>query len=240
MANGVVMERHEGTPQGGPLSPLAGQRAPRRSGQGAGATRATPSCATPTTATCTCGRRRAGERVMAVARRLYAKLRLRINEAKSAVAPAWRATVPGLRLLGGPGRNDQAPGGARRPSDDEGAGARDDAPQRRTEPGAGRRRSCASYLTGWKAYFRLAETPAGLRATSTSGSATDCARSSSSSGSGAGRSTASCALAGASRDRAARVAAQLPRWWRNSAHGACNIALPNRFFDELGVPRLAA
>ena len=32
MLNGVVLERHEGTPQGGPLSPLLGQRAPRRSG----------------------------------------------------------------------------------------------------------------------------------------------------------------------------------------------------------------
>ena len=48
----------------------------------------TRSCATPTTATSTCGRRRAGERVMEALRRLYARLRLRINEAKSAVARA--------------------------------------------------------------------------------------------------------------------------------------------------------
>ena len=40
MANGVVMERYEGTPQGGPLVTAAGQRAAGRSGQGAGEARA--------------------------------------------------------------------------------------------------------------------------------------------------------------------------------------------------------
>jgi RNA-directed DNA polymerase len=39
MTNGVVMERHEGTPQGGAPFTANGQRAPRRSGQGAGETR---------------------------------------------------------------------------------------------------------------------------------------------------------------------------------------------------------
>ena len=41
------------------------------------------------TATCTCGSKRAGERVMEAMRQMYAKLRLRINEEKSAVARAW-------------------------------------------------------------------------------------------------------------------------------------------------------
>ena len=39
MANGVVMERHMGTPQGGTVVAVAGERAPGRSGQGVGATR---------------------------------------------------------------------------------------------------------------------------------------------------------------------------------------------------------
>ena len=39
MANGVVMERHMGTPQGGPLSPLLANVLLGRSGQGVGATR---------------------------------------------------------------------------------------------------------------------------------------------------------------------------------------------------------
>ena len=55
MVNGVVMERHEGTPQGGPLSPLLANvlldevdKELERRGHA--------SCATPMTATCTCGR----------------------------------------------------------------------------------------------------------------------------------------------------------------------------------------
>ena len=43
---------------------------------------------------------------------------------------------------------------------------------------------------------------------------------------------------GASKDVAAQVAANTRRWWHNSAK-LLNSALPNRLFDELGVPRLA-
>ena len=43
---------------------------------------------------------------------------------------------------------------------------------------------------------------------------------------------------GASRDVAAQVAANTRRWWVNSAI-ALHIALTNRYFDELGRPRLA-
>ncbi len=39
MQDGVCVERHEGTPQGGPLSPLLGQSAAGRSGQGTGTPR---------------------------------------------------------------------------------------------------------------------------------------------------------------------------------------------------------
>ena len=55
MADGVVVERHEGTPQGGPLSPLLANvlldevdKELERRGHA--------SCATPMTAMCTCGR----------------------------------------------------------------------------------------------------------------------------------------------------------------------------------------
>jgi hypothetical protein len=44
---------------------------------------------------------------------------------------------------------------------------------------------------------------------------------------------------GLSNAVAAKVAANGRRWWHNSAL-AINIAFPNRYFDELGLPRLAA
>jgi len=44
---------------------------------------------------------------------------------------------------------------------------------------------------------------------------------------------------GASHDLAAQVAAHHRRWWRN-ANTMAKIALPNSYFDKLGVPRLAA
>src|SRR5213594_2568430 len=94
MADGVVTERHEGTPQGGPLSPLLAnvllddvdQELERR---GHTFARYADDCNVYVRS------RRAGEDVMRTLRRLYAKLRLRVNEAKSAVARPW-----GRKFLG--------------------------------------------------------------------------------------------------------------------------------------------
>src|SRR5207245_3547965 len=84
LANGITKERHEGTPQGGPLSPLLGNvlldevdRELEKRGH-AFARYADDSNVYVSS-------RRAGERVMEALRGLYAKLRLRVNEAKSAV-----------------------------------------------------------------------------------------------------------------------------------------------------------
>src|SRR6185295_4301555 len=94
------------------------------------------------------------------------------------------------------------------------------------------------YLLGWKAYFRLAETPGvfgdldgwirhRLRAIQLKQwkRGTTIYR--------------ELRARGASKDLAARVAANRHSWWRNSAMGL-HVVLPNRVFDELGVPRLAA
>lgn len=85
MANGVVMERDEGTPQGGPLSPLLAnvlldevdQELARR---GLRFVRYADDLNVYVRS------KRAGEDALQTLRRLYAKLRLRINDAKSAVA----------------------------------------------------------------------------------------------------------------------------------------------------------
>jgi len=44
---------------------------------------------------------------------------------------------------------------------------------------------------------------------------------------------------GLSQHAAAQVASNGRRWWKNSAM-VINIAFPIRYFDELGLPRLAA
>lgn len=88
MANGVVVERHEGTPQGGPLSPLLAnvlldevdKELERR---GHAFCRYADDCNVYVRS------RRAGERVMRWLEKCYAHLRLRINETKSAVAEPW-------------------------------------------------------------------------------------------------------------------------------------------------------
>lgn len=94
MSDGVVQERHQGTPQGGPLSPLLAnvlldevdKELERR---GHCFVRYADDCNVYVRS------RKAGERVMALLRRCYAKLRLMVNETKSAVA-----CVAGRKVLG--------------------------------------------------------------------------------------------------------------------------------------------
>ena len=44
---------------------------------------------------------------------------------------------------------------------------------------------------------------------------------------------------GMTEDAAMLVAVNCRRWWMNSGR-MIHVALPNRYFDQLGVPRLAA
>lgn len=96
----------------------------------------------------------------------------------------------------------------------------------------------AVYLRGWKGYFRLAATPGvfaeldkwirhRLRALQLKQwkRGTTIFR--------------ELTARGLSRNGAAKVAGNGRRWWANSAM-AIHIALPNKLFDQLGVPRLAA
>ena len=87
MDGGVVMERYEGTPQGGPLSPLLANvlldevdRELERRGHRF--VRYADDCNVYVRS------RRAGERVLAGLTKLYERLHLKVNEAKSAVAAA--------------------------------------------------------------------------------------------------------------------------------------------------------
>lgn len=235
MVHGVVMEREAGTPQGGPLSPLPANvlldevdRALERRGHRF--VRYADDCNVYVRSV------RAGERVMAQLRQLYARLKLSINEAKSAVAP-----VRGRAFLGytfWPRRD----GEIRRAVADKALArykARIRLLTRRT-----RGRSIEqvvddlrAYVPGWKAYFGLAQTPGifrdldeWLRHRLRALQLKHWRR-------GATMYRELRGL-GASATDAHRVAANSRCWWRNSAK-ALNRALPIAYFDRLGVPRLS-
>ena len=95
-----------------------------------------------------------------------------------------------------------------------------------------------TYLVGWKAYFRLAETPGAFA--DIDGWVRHRLRAVQLKHWKRGRVIYRELIArGMAPDTASRVAGNSRRWWRNSAM-ALNIALPNELFKRLGVPKLAS
>ena len=101
MSDGVVWQRYQGTPQGGPLSPLLANvlldevdKELERRGH----------CFARYADDCNVyvGSRKAGVRVMALLRRMYARLHLTVNEAKSAVGSVFGRKFLGYCLWAGP------------------------------------------------------------------------------------------------------------------------------------------
>jgi RNA-directed DNA polymerase len=181
--------------------------------------------------------RRAGERVMGLLRRQYGKLRLKINESKSAVA-----FVKGRKLLGY--AFWFAPDGTvRRAVSGKALRAMKERARQITRRNGGRSVKAVAeelrgYLLGWREYFRLANTPTlfneldqWLRHRLRALHLKQWRR---------GRVIyRELRARGLSEDHAKRVAGNNRRWWRNSGL-LLNRAFPIRYFDQLGVPRLAA
>ena len=236
MANGVVMARSEGTPQGGPLSPLLAnvlldEVDKELEQRGLSFVRYADDLNVYVKSM------RAGERVMETLKGLYARLKLKINEAKSAVARPWGRKFLGYSYWVAKGKTVK----------------------RRIAPKAlekmkhrvreiTRRRGGRSlntvfaelrvYLTGWKAYFRFAQTPRvfsdldeWIRHRLRMLQLKQWKR-----GSTIYREMKRL---GANEDAARRVAANSRRWWRNSAK-LLNSVLPTRYYDQQKIPRLAA
>jgi len=234
MEGGLVSPVDEGTPQGGPLSPLLsnivldefdrelerrGLRFARYADDSNIYVRS----------------RRAGERVMeSITRFITTKLKLKVNEQKSAVARPWERKFLGFSFT--VGRE----------------------PKRRIAPKAVVRfkmkvreltqRSkgvsvermvelLASYFGGWVGYFGKCETPSVLenleawtrrrlrsaiwrqwRLGSTK--------------------FAELRKRGVGKDLAAKTAGSAHGPWRLANSPALNLALPNAYFDSLGIPRL--
>jgi RNA-directed DNA polymerase len=151
MQGGVCIERHEGTPQGGPLSPLLANLLlddldKELEQRGHTFCRYADDCNIYVRSEA------AGERVMAsVVAFLESKLRLKVNAQKSAVAPVWERSFLGHRLLPG-GRLGLAPKSLYRAKE-------------RLRRMTRRNRGIAlermigevnSFTTGWVTYFRHA------------------------------------------------------------------------------------
>ena len=236
LVHGVKVERHEGTPQGGLLSPLLAnvlldEVDKELEKRGHRFVRYADDCNVYVRS------RRAGERVMAWLGRAFARLRLRVNASKSAVDLAVRRSFLGFSFWVGPGKVIRV-----RLSDETRKAMKDRVRQitRRTRGRSLEQvaRDLRGYLTGWKNYFQLAETPgvfrdldAWIRHRLRALQLKQWKR---------GRTVfRELHARGMSRDAAAKVAAHARRWWRNSAMGI-HIALPNKLYDELGVPRLGA
>jgi group II intron reverse transcriptase/maturase len=234
MSDGVVQERYRGTPQGGPLSPLLANvpldevdRELERRGH----------CFVRYADDCNVyGRsRKAGERVLALRRRCYAKLRLKVNEAKSAVAG-----VQGRKFLGYGFWFAQ--GEVKRKVAALPLATFEQRVRQLTRRSGGRSMAeviarLRPYVLGWKAYFGMAQTPrigrdldAWLRHRLRAIQLKHWKR-----GTTMYRELRNL---GASPHVAQRVAANSRRWWRNS-DGDLKRVLTIAYFERLGVPRLS-
>ena len=235
MDGGVVVDRHLGTPQGGPLSPLLANVLLDEVDK---ALEARGYCFARYADDCNVyvGSKKAGERVMAYLRRLYTGLRLQINEAKSAVASAFGRKFLGYALWVAKGREVKCKV-AQKPLQNFKARIR-----QLTRRSGGRSMAqvvdnLRPYLLGWKAYFGMAQTPGvwreldeWLRHRLRAIQLRQWKR----------PKTIHRELKalGASDDVAKQVAGNCHRWWRNS-DGVIKRLLTIAYFDRLGVPRLS-
>jgi group II intron reverse transcriptase/maturase len=234
MLDGVVQDRPMGTPQGGPLSPLLAnilldevdKELERR---GHSFVRYADDCNVYVRS------QRAGERVMMLLRCQFKKLRLHINEAKSAVAKATSRKFLGFSFWRGKG-------GVHRRVADKATTTMKDRVRALTSRACGKSledvvKELGAYLRGWKAYFQLSETPDVFRRHD--GWIRHRLRALKLSQWKRGTTAYREAIAmGAAPQTAARIAANLRRHWKNAKMFAHTI-MPNRFFDRLGLPRLA-
>lgn len=235
MSDGIVKRRGSGTPQGGPLSPLLAnvlldEVDKELENRGHRFCRYADDCNVYVRSV------RAGERVMAILRKAYARLHLTVNESKSRVA-----SVFGRKFLGY-GFWVAAKGVVRCRV----ASKPLKVFKQRVRYLTRRLGGCSmqkvierlrTYLLGWKAYYKLAQTPNIWR--------------------GLDRWVRHRLRAfqlkqwkngptvyrelrklGASKQVANRTAGHAKSWWRSSAQ-MVNVALTNAYFDRLGVPRLS-
>jgi RNA-directed DNA polymerase len=234
MEGGLVSPVDEGTPQGGPLSPLLsnvvldaldrelerrGLRFVRYADDSNVYVRS----------------RRAGERVMeSITRFITTKLKLKVNQQKSAVAQPWERKFLGFSFTRfGPPKRRIAPKAVVRFKE------RVRGLTRRTRGVSTERMAeeLARYLRGWIGYFGKCETPSVLQ--SLEAWTRRRLRSATWKQWKRGRVRfAQLRKRGVGKDLAAQTAGSAHGPWRLACSPALAIALPNAYFASLGIPRL--
>jgi group II intron reverse transcriptase/maturase len=235
MSNGVVIDRDEGTPQGGPLSPLLANvlldEVDRTlEARGHRFVRYADDCNVYVRS------QRAGERVMALMQKELTRLRLRINEAKSAVDRPWNRKFLGFtfRQGGGTIRRRVAPRAVDKLKD-------------RIRELTNRNRGASlrtviselsTYLRGWLGYFGICQVPTPrrdldvwIRARLRMLQLKQWKR-----GTTAYRSLVAMGVTGSA---ATHTAHNVRRWWFAAHSPGVTFAMPTAYFDRLGLPRLA-
>src|SRR3954465_12153761 len=236
MEDGLVSPTEEGVPQGGPLSPLLSnlmldefdRELPRR---------VLGFCLYPDDCNIYVGSRRAGERVMASACRfLTTRLQLKVNESKSAVARSGERKFLGFTISNDPEPTRQI---AAKALEKFKARVREltcrtlgvSVPQLIAP--------LARYLIGWRGYFGFCQTPivlhnldAWIRRRLRMYIWRQWKN---------GRTRyAQLRRLGVSHFHAGIAAGTGSGFWRMARHVTVQQALPNAFFDALGLPRLEA
>ena len=157
MDQGVLVERYQGTPQGGPLSPLLAnilldEVDQALESRGHRFVRYADDCNVYV------GSRKAGERVMAFLRRCYKKLKLRVNESKSGVRSVFDHQQLGYSFWVGP------KGKIKRAVSPKAMKTVKHRVRQLTRRRYGQSLEelvdrLRAYLLGWKGYFGLSQTP---------------------------------------------------------------------------------
>ena len=234
LENGLVSPVDEGTPQGGPLSPLLSnivldefdRELERRGLQ---------FVRYAEDSNIYVRSRRAGERVMgSITRFITTKLKLKVNEAKSAVARPWERKFLGFSFTSGrvPKRR-RAPKAVLRFQ----AKVRELTQRTRGRSTEQMATELTRYLQGWIGYFGKCQTPSVLasleewvRRRLRSAIWKQWKR---------GRARyAELRKRGVGMVLAAQTAASAHGPWRLANSPALALALPNAYFDSLGIPRL--
>jgi len=236
MEGGLVSPTEEGTPQGGPLSPLLSNLMldvldKELEKRGHRFVRYADDCNIYLRS------QRAGERVMAGIERFLAKrLRLKVNKAKSAVAKPSIRKFLGFSFTGGSEpRRRIAPEALARFK----ARVRELTRRTRGRSLAQIVKELSVYLTGWRGYFGFCQTPSvlrgldewlrrRLRAIAWEQWKTGRAR------------FAELRRCGVGRDLAAKTAGSPHGPWRLAASPALHIAMPIRFFGSLRLRSLGS